>query len=136
MPRIRPTDHAFFWRGDVIGRHQEAAMNLGSFSVSLAVKDLSAARGFYEQLGFRAMGGKPEEHWLILENGDATIGLFEGMFEQNILTFNPPDVRAIQRQLKQLGMPLLVEADETTTGATHLVLVDPDGNQLLLDQFD
>ena len=120
-------------------------MDLGAFSISLAVKDLAASRTFYEKLGFEMMGGD-ETHYVILHNGDSTVGLFEGMFEQNILTFNPgwtseakpldkfTDVREIQRHLKELGLELQSEADESTSGPASLVLVDPDGNPILIDQ--
>jgi lactoylglutathione lyase len=109
-------------------------MELGTFSVSLAVKDIAASRAFYETLGFNHIDGKQENGWLILRNGDAIIGLFQGMFEANILTFNPTDARGIQHTLKAAGVPLLVEADETTTGPTHLTFTDPDGNAILIDQ--
>ncbi|MEO1008075.1 MAG: VOC family protein [Planctomycetota bacterium] len=121
-------------------------MNLGAFSISLAVKDLSASRAFYEALGFDVVGGAVESNYLILRNGEATIGLFEGMFEQNILTFNPgwsgvgehpsefPDVREIQRRLRASGLEFHSEADETTTGPASFVLLDPDGNPILVDQ--
>ena len=121
-------------------------MDLGAFSVSLAVKDLAASREFYEKLGFTPIGGDPEQNWQILRNGDHVIGLFQGMFESNILTFNPgwdqscnelaafTDVRDIQRSLKKHGIELISEADETTTGPASLMLSDPDGNQILLDQ--
>jgi catechol 2,3-dioxygenase-like lactoylglutathione lyase family enzyme len=121
-------------------------MELGAFSVSLAVKDLSQSRRFYEALGFEVFGGGPEQNYLMLKNGDAVIGLFYGMFEGNILTFNPgwnadaenlaeyTDVREIQRQLKDSELPLLAEADEGTTGPASLMLMDPDGNAILVDQ--
>ena len=121
-------------------------MHLGAFSISLAVKDLAASRAFYEKLGFEAWGGEPANNWLILQNGTSTIGLFQGMFEQNIMTFNPgwtssgetlaefKDVREIQRHLKQSGLELMSEADESTTGPASLMLVDPDGNPILIDQ--
>jgi catechol 2,3-dioxygenase-like lactoylglutathione lyase family enzyme len=123
-----------------------ASMDLGAFSVSLAVKDLAASRAFYEKLGFAAVAGEPEQRWLILQNSTATIGLFQGMFEKNMLTFNPgwasrgehpkqfTDVREIQRRLRAAGLELQVAADESTTGPAHLMLVDPDGNPILLDQ--
>ena len=122
-------------------------MDLGAFSISLAVKDLQASRGFYEKLGFAVTGGGTEQNYLILKNGESIIGLFQGMFEQNILTFNPgltnrmerledfTDVREIQRHLKQEGMDLTTEADANTTGAASLTLIDPDGNPILIDQF-
>lgn len=121
-------------------------MNLGAFSISLAVKDLGASRSFYEKLGFTAFGGNAAHGWLILKNGDHVIGLFQGMFEKNILTFNPgwdqnaqrlaafTDVRELQRQLKAQNMKLESEADETTTGPASFVVVDPDGNPVLVDQ--
>lgn len=121
-------------------------MRLGNFSVSLAVKDLGASRAFYEKLGFRAIGGDPAKNWLILQNETSTIGLFQGMFDKNILTFNPgwdrtcatlpdyDDVRDIQRTLKSRGLPLASVADESTTGPASLMLIDPDGNPILVDQ--
>jgi catechol 2,3-dioxygenase-like lactoylglutathione lyase family enzyme len=121
-------------------------MDLGTFSVSLAVKDLEASRAFYEKLGFSPFGGDASQNWLILKNGDHVIGLFQGMFEKNILTFNPgwdsdaqpvpgfTDVRELQRRLRTSGVQLLQEADEGTTGPASVVLEDPDGNTILLDQ--
>lgn len=121
-------------------------MELGAFSVSLAVKDLAESRAFYEKLGFEVMGGEAKENWLILRNGSTTIGLFHGMFEQNLLTFNPGwnsqaeelpeflDIRKIQRRLKERGLQLQSEADESTSGPASLVVVDPDGNSILIDQ--
>ena len=121
-------------------------MKLGSFSISLAVKDLAASRGFYEKLGFEAIGGDAQQNWLILRNGDHVLGLFQGMFEENILTFNPgwdqsgnnldefTDVREIQRELKQQGITLSSEADDATKGPASIMLSDPDGNQILIDQ--
>lgn len=121
-------------------------MDLGSISLSLAVKDLAASRDFYEKLGFVQAGGNAEQNWLILRNGDHVIGLFQGMFEQNILTFNPgwdqqcndlesfTDVREIQRELKKQGLALGSEADESTTGPASIMLTDPDGNPILIDQ--
>jgi lactoylglutathione lyase len=121
-------------------------MELGAFSVSLAVKDLQASRQFYEKFGFKSLGGDQGQHWLILKNGDHVIGLFQGMFEKNILTFNPgwnsnaqklgsfTDVRELQRQLKAQGVELVSEADEHTTGPASLMAIDPDGNQILIDQ--
>ncbi|MBV6322085.1 VOC family protein [Duganella violaceipulchra] len=121
-------------------------MQLGAFSVSLAVKDLAASRAFYEKLGFKEFGGNPAQNWLILKNGDHIIGLFQGMFEKNMLTFNPgwdqnakaldgfTDVREIQRQLKAQGVGLDSEADESTTGPASIILTDPDGNPVLIDQ--
>ena len=120
---------------------------LGAFSVSLAVKDLQASRAFYEKLGFEGAGGDPTQNWLILRNGTVTIGLFQGMFERNLLTFNPgwddqaqpvgekfADVREHQRRLKSKGLTPAMEADESTTGPASLMLVDPDGNPILIDQ--
>ncbi len=121
-------------------------MDLGAFSVSLAVKDLEASKEFYEEFGFTVFGGDASQNWLILKNGDHTIGLFQGMFEKNILTFNPgwdasagklakfTDVRDLQRQLKSQGVKLESEADENTTGPARFVAVDPDGNPILVDQ--
>ncbi len=121
-------------------------MQLGTFSVSLAVKDLEASRAFYQKFGFTPFAGDPAQNWLILKNGDHVIGLFQGMFDKNILTFNPgwdsnaqtlasfTDIRELQRQLKAQGVPLQQEADESTTGPASLIAVDPDGNQILLDQ--
>lgn len=121
-------------------------MNLGAFSLSLAVKDLAASRAFYEKLGFQPAGGNAAQNWLILRNGDTTIGLFHGMFPNNILTFNPgwdshakplakfTDVREIQRSLKAGGLALATEADESTAGPASLMLTDPDGNTVLIDQ--
>jgi lactoylglutathione lyase len=121
-------------------------MELGAFSISLAVKDLQASRAFYEKFGFVGFAGDASQNWLILKNGTAVIGLFQGMFEKNILTFNPgwdgnaqplasfTDVRELQRQLKAAGIQLMSEADETTTGPASFVAVDPDGNPILVDQ--
>ena len=121
-------------------------MRLGNFSVSLAVKDLGASRAFYEKLGFRAIGGDPAKNWLILQNEASTIGLFQGMFDKNTLTFNPgwdrssntlpdfDDVRDIQRVLKSRGLAPAPAADESTSGPAFLMLLDPDGNPVLVDQ--
>ena len=121
-------------------------MELGAFSISLAVKDIEASRDFYQKLGFEPVGGKAEDHWLILRNGEHVIGLFQGMFERNILTFNPgwdqrcgelasfTDVRQIQRELEARGLRLEQRADETGSGPAHLALLDPDGNPILIDQ--
>ena len=121
-------------------------MELGAFSVSLAVKDIEASKSFYEKFGFKAFFGDASKNWLILKNGDHAIGLFQGMFEKNILTFNPgwdsnaqnlpsfTDVRELQRQLKAKGVKLQTEADEKTTGPASFSAVDPDGNQILIDQ--
>lgn len=110
-------------------------MDLGHFSVSLAVKDLKASRAFYEKLGFVVFDGKEEENWLMLRSGEAKIGLFQGMFDRNLLTFNPPDVRAIQKAMKAKGVTFGLEADESAQGPAHATLTDPDGNPILLDQF-
>src|SRR5436190_16734404 len=121
-------------------------MNLGAFSISLAVKDLEASRKFYEKFGFKEFAGDAAQNWLILKNGDHVIGLFQGMFDKNLLTFNPgwdqnaqkmasfTDVRELQRQLKAQGVQLTSEADESSTGPASFMTVDPDGNQILFDQ--
>lgn len=121
-------------------------MKLGAFSISLSVKDLSKSKDFYEKLGFQVFGGSIEHNYLILKNNNALIGLFQGMFQGNILTFNPgwdenanniedfDDIRSIQKQLKASGISLSSEADETTEGPASLTLSDPDGNVILLDQ--
>jgi len=121
-------------------------MNLGAFSVSLAVKDIKASKEFYEKLGFEVVMGKIEDNWMILRNAEHTIGLFQGMFENNILTFNPgwnskagnlaefEDIREIQKKLKAEGIEFIQEADETTTGPASLMITDPDGNTILMDQ--
>ena len=109
-------------------------MDLGTFSISLAVEDLQKSLGFYEKFGFEVIAGVAEENWLILQNGEAKIGLFQGMFENNIMTFNPTDVRSIQKKLKEQGVKFESEADESTTGPAHATLIDPDGNAILLDQ--
>lgn len=121
-------------------------MELGAFSISLAVKDIEASKAFYEKLGFEVFGGEIAENWLIMKNGDHIIGLFQGMFEQNILTFNPgwdqdaqelesfTDVRALQRELKAKGVTFATEADEDGSGPGSFVIMDPDGNPILVDQ--
>jgi lactoylglutathione lyase len=121
-------------------------MELGAFSISLAVKDIKASKAFYEKLGFKAFMGDISQNWLILKNGEHTIGLFQGMFERNMLTFNPgwdsnaqklgtfKDVRELQNQLKVQGVELISEADESTTGTASFMVVDPDGNPILVDQ--
>ncbi|MBT8083894.1 MAG: VOC family protein [Woeseia sp.] len=121
-------------------------MNLGKFSVSLAVNDLAMSKSFYEKLGFEVIGGDAQQNWLILENDGNVVGLFQGMFEKNIMTFNPgwdqsgndlesfTDVREIQRDLKGQGIELSSEADDSTTGPASIMLSDPDGNQILIDQ--
>lgn len=126
--------------------NNELTSSLGAFSVSLSVKDIQASKKFYGDLGFEPIGGDESQNWLILRNGITTIGLFQGMFENNILTFNPgwdannaeleefTGVREIQRQLKSRGIELTSEADETTTGPASATLFDPDGNAILIDQ--
>ena len=121
-------------------------MQLGAFSISLAVKDIGKSKEFYENLGFKEFGGDIAQNWLILKNGGCVIGLFQGMFDKNIMTFNPgwdgeaqtldsfTDVRQIQRELKSKGVKLESEADEDTSGPASFVMLDPDGNQILFDQ--
>lgn len=110
-------------------------MDLGSFYIALTVKDIAVSRAFYEKLGFTVFDGNQDDNWLMLRNGDTKIGLFQGMFEQNLLTFHPSDVRSIQKTLKAAGIAFTAEADESTNGAAHATLIDPDGNPILLDQF-
>ena len=121
-------------------------MELGAFSVSLAVKDIEASKLFYEKLGFTVFLGDQSQNWLIMKNGDHAIGLFQGMFEKNILTFNPgwnrdaqqlkdfTDVRELQRQLKERGVLMISEADNNSTGPASFMVADPDGNTILVDQ--
>jgi len=121
-------------------------MNLGAFSVSLNVTDIAVSRVFYEKLGFSVFGGDQEQNWLIMKNGPHLIGLFQGMFDHNILTFNPgwdqdgknvdpfTDVRELQREAKALGLEPVEPADETTSGPEHFILIDPDNNAILIDQ--
>jgi catechol 2,3-dioxygenase-like lactoylglutathione lyase family enzyme len=125
-------------------------MELGNFSVSLAVKDIKASKAFYEKLDFKEVGGKLEQNWIVLQNGNARIGLFQGMFDKNIMTFNPgwrgkdggekeiltdfQDVRELQHTLKARGLTMAPEADETTEGPAYFMVTDPDGNTLLFDQ--
>lgn len=121
-------------------------MDLGAFSISLAVKDIHASKAFYEKLGFEYFAGDVSQNWVILKNGTTVIGLFQGMFDKNMLTFNPgwpqdaqplpsfTDVREIQRRLKDQGVQFVMEADESTAGPAHFVVVDPDGNPILFDQ--
>lgn len=121
-------------------------MNLGAFSVSLAVRDIEASRNFYQKLGFEPIGGNADDNWLILRNGDHVIGLFQGMFEKNMLTFNPgwdqqsretasfTDVREIQSRLREQGVSLDSEADASSEGPASIMLTDPDGNPILIDQ--
>ena len=121
-------------------------MELGAFSISLSVKDINASKSFYEKLGFTVFGGEIDQNWLIMKNGDHIIGLFQEMFEGNILTFNPgwdqdgqalasfTDVRDLQKELKAQGVSFESEADETTSGPASFVILDPDGNPILVDQ--
>ncbi|MFY0592057.1 VOC family protein [Roseivirga sp.] len=121
-------------------------MKLGAFSISLAVKDIHTSKAFYEKLGFSVFAGDIERNYLIMKNGDSIVGLFQGMFEKNIMTFNPgwdqnaqtldsfDDVRAIQEHLKQNNIALEQEADANTSGPASVVLTDPDGNHILIDQ--
>ena len=121
-------------------------MELGAFSISLAVKDIEASKVFYEKLGFSVFGGDQSQNWLIMKNAENTIGLFQGMFESNIMTFNPgwnsdtstkdafTDVREIQKKLKDEGVTLISEADEDASGPGSMMLADPDGNTILIDQ--
>jgi catechol 2,3-dioxygenase-like lactoylglutathione lyase family enzyme len=121
-------------------------VQLGNFSVSLNVKDIRASKAFYEKLGFQQTNGNVEQRWVVLMNGTTTVGLFQGMFERNMLTFNPgwnskketlkefQDVRELQRTLKERGVALQAEADESTEGPAYFTLVDPDGNPILVDQ--
>ncbi len=125
---------------------KDSSMQLGNFSVSLAVKDIAVSRAFYEKLGFRVFGGNAAKGWLILQNDTATIGLFQGMFEKNTLTFNPgwdrsaktlpqfTDVRDLQKSLKEKGIEFATQADETSSGPASFVIMDPDGNPILVDQ--
>jgi len=121
-------------------------MELGAFSVSLTVKDLEVSKSFYEKLGFKVFGGDMTQNWLIMKNGDHTIGLFQGMFPKNIMTFNPgwdkdcntldafTDVRDLQKEIKTQGIKIDPEADESTTGPASFIVVDPDGNPIMIDQ--
>jgi catechol 2,3-dioxygenase-like lactoylglutathione lyase family enzyme len=121
-------------------------MQLGAFSISLNVKDIKASKSFYEKLGFHVFGGDIDQNWLILKNGEHVVGLFQGMFEKNMLTFNPgwdqnaqplatfKDVRTIQQTLKEQGVDILDEADPHTTGPASFMVIDPDGNPILIDQ--
>lgn len=121
-------------------------MNLGAFSISLNVKDLKTSKAFYEKLGFSVFGGELDKNYLIMKNGNALVGLFQGMFESNILTFNPgwdenaqklkqfEDIRSIQKKLKKEGISLVTEADESSSGPGSFVVMDPDGNTILVDQ--
>jgi len=121
-------------------------MNLGAFSISLTVKDIEVSKQFYEKLGFKVFGGDQAQNWLILKNGDHLVGLFQGMFDKNVLTFNPgwnnnaeklkefDDVRALQRQLKEKNVDFASEADENSVGPASFMVIDPDGNPILIDQ--
>lgn len=125
---------------------KETALQLGNFSVSLNVKDIKASQAFYEKLDFKQVGGNPAQNWVVLQNGTTTIGLFQGMFERNMLTFNPgwnakketlkefEDVRELQAKLKARGLAPTPEADPATDGPAHFMLTDPDGNPILFDQ--
>lgn len=122
-------------------------LDLGAFSISLAVSDLSVSREFYERLGFVVTGGSAEESYLILKNAESTIGLFQGMFEENILTFSPglsptmerledfTDVRRVQDHLDRAGVELTQRVDPDSSGPGHITVTDPDGNQILIDQY-
>jgi len=121
-------------------------MELGNFSISLAVKDIRASKAFYEKLGFQVFMGDISQNWLILKNGEHVIGLFQGMFERNTITFNPgwdrnanklgtfTDIRDLQRRLKEQGVEFVSEADETSQGPAYFILLDPDGNPIYVDQ--
>ncbi|MFG6116066.1 VOC family protein [Halobacillus sp. MO56] len=121
-------------------------MKLGAFSISLTVKDINKSKDFYEKLGFQSFGGNTDQNWIIMKNEDCVIGLFQGMFEKNILTFNPgwnqnaeniepfTDVRELQKQLKENDIKLLSEADEASEGPENIIIEDPDGNPILIDQ--
>src|SRR5688500_16507630 len=121
-------------------------MKLGAFSISLSVKDIQASKSFYEKLGFSVFGGNAADNWLIMKHGDHTVGLFQGMFEKNMLTFNPgwdqdtntlasfTDVRDLQRELKAQGITIQTETDDSTSGPASFIIVDPDGNPILIDQ--
>ena len=121
-------------------------MDLGALSISFSVKDIAVSKRFYENLGFTVVGGNQDENWLILKNGDHTIGLFQGMFEKNTLTFNPgwnsdakelsefTDIRELQKELKKKGQSFVAEVDESTAGPGSFLIEDPDGNPILVDQ--
>ncbi|GAC11646.1 glyoxalase/bleomycin resistance protein/dioxygenase [Paraglaciecola chathamensis S18K6] len=125
---------------------KENTMELGAFSLSLAVKDIQASKDFYQKFGFTVVGGDQQQGWLIMRNSSQTIGLFQGMFEKNMLTFNPgwdnqgnptqtfTDVRSIQHALKEQGVDFISEVDENTSGPGSFMLMDPDGNPILVDQ--
>jgi catechol 2,3-dioxygenase-like lactoylglutathione lyase family enzyme len=132
--------------GKLTYQQGERPMELGNFSISLSVKDLAKSMAFYETLGFKKIGGEPKQNWVILQNSTATIGLFQGMFEGNLLTFNPgwdrnskntepfDDVRDLQKRLKAAGIKLTSEAPEDGKGPASFTLADPDGNVILVDQ--
>lgn len=121
-------------------------MQLGAFSISLTVNDIAASRSFYEKLGFKIFGGDETQNWLIMKSGDHIVGLFQGMFDKNMLTFNPgwnqdgqqlkefSDIRDIQKKLREQGIAIMQEADESTAGPASFIIVDPDGNPILIDQ--
>jgi len=121
-------------------------MDLGAFSISLTVKDIKASKSFYQKLGFSIFGGDITQNWLIMKNGNSIVGLFQGMFDKNMLTFNPgwdmdandldsyTDIRSLQTQLKELSVEFISEADESTSGPTSFMILDPDGNPILVDQ--
>jgi len=121
-------------------------MSIGAFSISLTIKDINVSKEFYEKLGFKVFGGDIEQKWLIMQNGDCTIGLFEGMFEDNIMTFNPgwnnnaeevnpfTDIREIEKQLKEKGIKFDQETDKSESGPASFIISDPDGNKILVDQ--
>lgn len=146
MASTKLNDHTITGDDDSMPVKSSGNPNIGAFSVSLNVKDLQVSKQFYENLGFTVFGGSVGQQYLIMKNGHALIGLFHGMFEKTILTFNPgwddsaakidqfDDVRVIQKRLKQKGISLLSEADEQSTGPASLMMLDPDGNQILLDQ--
>jgi len=125
---------------------KEQVIQLGAFLISLTVKDIHASKDFYQKLGFQVFGGDESQNWLIMKNGDHVIGLFQGMFERNTLTFNPgwdrdvreldtyTDIRELQRHLKEQGVELISEVDESSSGAASFALVNPDGNPILFDQ--
>lgn len=138
---------ALFAPAPVLAQDSAAkTLDLGNFSLSLTVKDLQAAKAFYEKLDFKVVSGKPEQRWLVMQNGHARIGLFQGMFDRNMLTFNPgwskdkeplkdfQDVRELQRRFKERGLAMAAEVDERGSGPGYFIVVDPDGNKLLFDQ--
>ncbi len=121
--------------GENARRTEDVDMNLGRFSVSLAVNDITASRAFYQRLGFHVHDDHEDEGWVIMRHGHVTIGLFQGMLDRNIMTFNPPNVHKVQAELKRNGMEIAREAEDAP-GSTFLSLVDPDGNEILIDQYD